>query len=226
MSQQFIQIPGLLKPAEVSAMEALIAKASFVDGKVTASLAARVVKNNLQVDANNKEVLEEVEKILNNALQQSPLFQMSAMPHHVYPYIISKYQPGRYYGWHVDSPVMGDPPMRTDLAMTIFLSDPESYTGGELVLQTNAGAVSFKPPKGDAVLYPCQYLHCVNEIKSGERLAAVTWVQSRIKSPEQRQILFHLSQVHALLNQRDMHAPETNLLLQSYSNLVRMWAEM
>ena len=226
MSQQFIQIPGLLKSEEVSSIEGLIAKASFVDGKITATAAARAVKNNLQVDANNKEVLDSVNEIIRKALQESPLFQMAAMPHHVYPYIISKYSSGKYYGWHVDSPIMGDPPIRTDLAMTIFLSDPETYVGGELILQTTAGSVSFKPAKGDAILYPCQYLHCVNEIKSGERLAAVTWIQSKIKSPEQRQILFHLGQVQAVLNQKDMHAPETNLLMQSYSNLVRMWAEL
>ena len=226
MSQQFIQIPGLLKPQELSMIETLVAKASFVDGKITATAAAKTVKNNLQVDANNREVLDAIHPILDKALNESPLFHAAAMPHHVYPYIISKYSVGKYYGWHVDSPVMGDPPMRTDLAMTIFLSDPGSYVGGELILQTTAGSVSFKPAKGDAVLYPCQYLHCVNEIKAGERLAAVTWVQSKIKSPEQRQILFHLSQVQAVLNQKDMHAPETNLLMQSYSNLVRMWAEL
>ena len=226
MSQQFIQIPSLLRPEELTAIEEILPKAIFVDGKVTASLAAKVVKNNLQVDANNREVLDKVQPILTRALQESPLFQAAAMPHHVYPYIISKYGPGKYYGWHVDSPLMGDPPMRTDMAMTIFLSDPATYTGGELVLQTNAGAVSFKPQRGDAILYPCQYLHCVNEIKSGERLAAVTWVQSKVKSPEQREILFHLNQVHAVLHQREAHAPETNLLLQSYSNLVRMWSEV
>ena len=226
MSQQFIQIPALLQPQEITIIEGLISKASFVDGKITATAAAKTVKNNLQVDAGNKEVLDQIHPIIDKALNESPLFHAAAMPHHVYPYIISKYSAGKYYGWHVDSPIMGDPPIRTDLAMTIFLSDPQSYVGGELILQTTAGAVSFKPAKGDAILYPCQFLHCVNEIKSGERLAAVTWIQSKIKSPEQRQILFHLSQVQAVLNQKDMHAPETNLLMQSYSNLIRMWAEV
>jgi PKHD-type hydroxylase len=226
VSQQFIQIPALLKAEELSAIESLIGNAKFVDGKITATASAKAGKNNLQVDADSKEVFELLHPIITKALNESPLFQMAAMPHHVYPYIISKYSSGKYYGWHVDSPIMGDPPMRTDLAMTIFLSDPATYVGGELILQTTAGPISFKPAKGDAVLYPCQYLHCVNEIKSGERLAAVTWIQSKIKSPEQRQILFHLSQVQAVLNQKDMHAPETNLLMQSYSNLMRMWAEI
>lgn len=86
---------------------------------------------------------------------------------------------------------MGEPVIRTDLAMTIFLSDPTAYEGGELVIQTSFGPVPLKPAKGDAILYPCQFLHCVNEVKKGERLAAVTWVQSNIQLTEQRQILLN-----------------------------------
>jgi PKHD-type hydroxylase len=225
LSQQFIQIPSLLKPEELSAIEVLIKEAKFVDGRITASLAAKNVKNNLQVDANSNDVAGKVQAVVGKALSESPFFQATAFPHRVYPCLVSKYDPGRYYGWHVDSPAMGDPSMRTDLAMTIFLSDPATYTGGELLLQTTAGITSFKPSKGDAVLYPCQYLHCVNEVKQGERLAIVTWIQSRIRSAEQRQVLFDLGQVQALLNERNMNAPEAILMLQAYSNLYRIWAE-
>jgi PKHD-type hydroxylase len=226
MSHQLIHIPSLLRPEELSAIESLVAKAHFIDGKITASLAAKAVKNNLQVDAGDKDILTQVQSIINNALGESPLFQAATFPARVYPFLVSKYGPGRYYGWHVDSPVMGDPPMRTDLAMTLFLSDPTTYDGGELVLQSGGGMVNFKLPKGDAILYPCQYLHCVNEVKRGERLAAVSWVQSSVRLPDQRQILYNITQVHALLHQRDMHSPEANLLLQTYSNLYRMWAEV
>ena len=119
---------------------------------------------------------------------------------------------------------MGDPAIRSDLAMTVFLNDTASYTGGELVIQTSSGPVAMKPAKGDAILYPCQYLHCVNEITNGERIAAVTWVQSNIRSTEQRELLFQLNQVHAILP--DKHSQEANLLLQTYSNLFRMWADV
>jgi PKHD-type hydroxylase len=216
----------LLKADEVTSISGLVANATFADGKLTASLTAKSVKENLQLDTSQSAIVQRVHEIILSALADSPHFQAAAQPLHIYPPIISKYSPGKYYGWHVDSPLMGNPVIRTDMAMTIFLSDPTTYEGGELLLQTTAGVVNFKPAKGDAVLYPCQYLHCVNEVKSGERLAAVTWVQSKVKSPEQREILFNLSQVHAVLHQKDMHAPETNLLLQSYSNLVRMWAEV
>ncbi|MBL0145739.1 MAG: Fe2+-dependent dioxygenase [Chitinophagaceae bacterium] len=225
MSQNFIHIPALLKPEEIVEIESLLTKASFTDGKLTASMAAKEVKNNLQIDATDDSNLQ-IQKILNTAIQQSPLFNIAALPKAIHPFIISKYTSGKYYGWHVDSPMMGNPAIRTDLAMTIFLSNPSTYEGGELLIQNGSNLVSFKPEKGDAVLYPCQFLHCVNEIKSGERLAAVTWIQSNVKAPEQRQILFQLNQVHSVLYQQAPNAAETNLLLQTHSNLFRMWADV
>ena len=225
MSQHFLHIPALLKAEEIAEIENLAADANFVDGKLTASLGAKDVKNNWQMDADG-ETLGEIRAILDNAIKQSPLFNIAALPKTVYPFIISKHTMGNFYGWHVDSPMMGEPPIRTDLAMTIFLSDPSTYEGGELILQAESGTTAFKPDKGDAVLYPCQYLHCVNEVKTGARLAAITWIQSNVKNPEQRQILFQLNQVHGSLYAQAPHAPETNLLLQTHSNLFRMWADL
>jgi PKHD-type hydroxylase len=225
MSQQFHIIESMLKTEEITQLESLIKATEFVDGKATASMAAKEVKNNLQLDSHSS-AMDAIQLILNNALQTSPYFQAATQPKKVHPFIISKYVPGQFYGWHVDSPIMGDPMIRTDLAMTIFLSDPASYEGGELLIQGSAGPLAMKPKKGDAVLYPCQFLHCVNEVKKGERIAAVTWIQSNIQSTEQRQILFELNQVQAVLQQRDKHSPEANLMLQAYSNLFRMWAEV
>lgn len=226
MSQQFHHIPSLLRPDEINLLEELIGKASFADGKASASMAAKEVKNNLQIDAGNTGLAEQLQSLLANAVGSSPFFQAAAQPKKIHPFIISKYNAGNYYGWHVDSPIMGEPAIRTDLAMTIFLSDPSSYDGGELVIQTSAGSMMVKPAKGDAILYPCQFLHCVNEIKSGERLAAVSWIQSNIQSTEKRQLLFELNQVHALLQQKNKQSPEANQLLQTYSNLFRMWADV
>lgn len=226
MSQQFHHIPAILKPEEIITLEELIRRANFVDGKATASMAAKEVKNNQQIDAENSTVLQPLQALLQGALQTSPYFNAAAQPKRIHPFLISKYGPGQFYGWHVDSPIMGNPPIRTDLAMTIFLSDPSTYEGGELLIQGSAGPIAIKPAKGDAILYPCQFLHCVNEIKSGERLAAVTWIQSNIPQTEQRQLLFELNQVHAMLSQRDPHSQEANMLLQTYSNLFRMWADV
>ena len=225
MSQNFLHIPALLNADEINKIELLVSNANFVDGKMTASMAAKDVKDNLQLETGN-ETIAAIHAVLNDAIKASPMFNIAALPKTVYPFIISKYTTGKYYGWHVDSPVMGNPPIRTDLAMTIFLSDPSTYEGGELLIQTGAGTVSLKPAKGDAVLYPCQFVHCVNEIKSGERLAAVTWIQSNVKDPQQRQLLYQLNQIHASLYQQAPNAAETNLLLQTHSNLFRMWADV
>jgi PKHD-type hydroxylase len=225
MPGSFLQIPALLKPEELLQIDEIFNEAKFVDGKQTASMAAREVKDNLQLDMAEQTFQEALQQLLNNAIMSSPLFQAAVLPKYVYPFLLSKYTTGMQYGWHVDSPLMGMPPLRTDVAMTIFLSDPATYTGGELVLQAGGSLVSFRPNKGDAVVYPCQYLHCVNPVTAGERRAAVTWVQCAVRQPEQRQILFNLQQVHQLLLQKDMHAPETNVVLQSHSNLMRMWAE-
>lgn len=225
MPESFLHIPGLLKKEELEQIDQISANARFTDGRSTASMAAKEVKNNMQMDASDQEHIGPIHQIIGNALMSSPLFQAAVMPKYVYPFIISQYGQGMFYGWHVDSPIMGNPPLRTDVAMTIFLSDPETYTGGELVLQAGGQIVSFKPAKGDAVVYPCQYLHCVNEVKEGTRKAAVTWIQCGVREPAQRKILFDLNQAHQLLLQKNMHAPENNLLLQCYSNLVRMWAE-
>ena len=226
MSQQFHHIPGLLTREEIIILEQLISASNFVDGKATAGMAAKEVKNNVQLEATTDAEQDPIQLLINKAVQSSPYFQAAAQPKKIHPFIISKYGPGQYYGWHVDSPIMGAPALRTDLAMTIFLSEPSSYEGGELMIQTSAGNMAVKPNKGDAVLYPCQFLHCVNEIKSGERVAAITWIQSNIQSAEQRQILFELNQVHALLQQRNKNAPEANQMLQTYSNLFRMWADV
>ena len=225
MSQFILHIPSLLTNQELTDITLLISDSSFVDGKLTATLAAKDAKNNLQIDVEN-ESLKVIQSTLGKALQSSPLFNIAALPKNIHPFVVSKYTACKYYGWHVDSPMMGTPALRTDMAMTIFLSDPSSYEGGELLIQQGGNITSFKPAKGDAILYPCQYLHCVNEIKSGERLAAVTWVHSNVKNPEQRQLLYQLNQVHASLYQQAPNAAETNLLLQAHSNLFRMWADV
>jgi len=224
MTQHFVHIPSLLKPEELSEIDGLLANAKFLDGKASATLPAQTVKNNLQLDTEGDD-LADIRSILGEALKTSPLFGVAALPKTIHPFLISKYTPGNAYGWHVDSPLMGQPPLRTDLAMTIFLSDPNDYQGGELIVQTDVGTSMFKPAKGDAILYPCQFIHGVNEVTDGTRLAAVTWIQSNVKSPDQREILFQLNQIHALLYGRSPNAPETTLLLQAHANLFRMWSE-
>jgi PKHD-type hydroxylase len=223
-----LHLPQLLTHEELTKIDALIESSLFVDGAKTASLAAQSVKNNLQIDKDNTQTLPQLQAIILRALETSPLFQIATLPKHIYPIVFSKYSEGMTYGWHVDSPQMrnpqmGNPAIRTDLAMTIFLSDSSTYEGGELLIQGSQGVTAYKPDKGDAVVYPCMYLHCVNPITQGERRAAVTWIQSDIGSVEKRQILFDMNQIHGSLYQKDPNSMEANLLLQTHSNLLRMW---
>jgi PKHD-type hydroxylase len=223
ITMSLIHIPQLLTSEELTQIDTLIESSLFVDGAKTASLAAQSVKNNLQIDKNDTQTLPQLQSIILRALETSPLFQITTLPKHIYPIIFSKYSEGMTYGWHVDSPQMGSPAIRTDLAMTIFLSDPSTYQGGELLIQGSQGVTAYKPNKGDAVVYPCMYLHCVNPITQGERRAAVTWIQSEVGSVEKRQILFNMNQIHGSLYQKDPNSMEANLLLQTHSNLLRMW---
>lgn len=221
-----IAIPQLLTLGELEEISILISKSNFQDGSTTASLGAQQVKQNLQIPNSDTQTLPRVKEILTHALDNSPLFQIYSLPKHIYPIIVSKYLENMNYGWHIVSPVMGTPAMRTDLAMTVFLSDPASYEGGELLINSTQGVSSYKLNKGDAIVYPCNFLHCVNPVTKGERVAAVTWVQSQVASVEQRQILFELNQLHGMLYSNAPNSMESNLLLQTHSNLLRMWVQI
>lgn len=224
---QYVQLlPGLLKPELINAILPLLASAPFIDGRATATEAAKEVKRNLQVDINDRNIFPQLQQIIGVALMNEPKFQTEFYASRVYQILFSKCETGMGYGWHVDSPVMGVPPTRTDLAMTVFLSDPSTYEGGELVIRTESGETTYKPQLGDAVIYPCQYVHCVNDVKSGVRLAAVTWIQCSVRSAEQRQLLSNLKRIHEHLAAQDAQSPQTQSALQTWSNLLRMWADV
>ncbi|MGZ3861719.1 MAG: Fe2+-dependent dioxygenase [Bacteroidia bacterium] len=219
-------LPGLLNTAALNTIHQLLKNTPFIDGKATATDAARSVKRNLQADTNNQEIMSQLQQIIGMSLMNEPKFQTEMYASRIYPFLFSKYEKGMGYGWHVDSPMMGVPPVRTDLAMTIFLSDPAAYEGGELIIRTETGEISYKPAMGDAVIYPCQYVHCVNEVSSGTRMAAVSWIQCSVRSAEQRSLLSELKRAHNKLASKDQLAEETQAVLQVWSNLLRMWAEV
>jgi PKHD-type hydroxylase len=167
------------------------------------------------------------QQIVMNALAANPLVQAFALPKFILPPIISQYTPGMNYGWHTDSPIMGDThPVRIDMSMTLFLSDPASYTGGELIIHTPTGYVNFKLNKGDAIIYPTTRLHCVNPVTEGVRLAAVTWIQSFIKDTEKRELVMLIKTIQEMIAASNINSTENLMLLQVYSNLVRMWTEI
>lgn len=220
-----LPVPALLKPEEVLNIKKLISESEFVDGRSTAGSSARAVKNNFQLEADHDNT-KAIQKIILNAIDDSPLIQQAFLPSKVRKPLVSKYESGMSYGWHVDSALMDKPSIRTDLAITVFLNKPDEYEGGELILNTTSGQVQYKMQAGDAIVYPALQVHGVAEVRSGNRLVAVTWMQSAIRRVDQRELLFNLSQVQAMLNQSDPHGQHTTLLMQCYSNLMRMWTEV
>jgi PKHD-type hydroxylase len=223
-----IHVQGLLKPEELRVIDSILPDIPFEDGKTTATGAAREVKNNLQSPKLDNAPSMKVQQIVMTAVGTSPYIQAALMPKFILPPIISKYRDGMQYGWHTDSPLMADrnQVIRADLSITVFLSDPETYAGGELVIHTPTGFVPYKLQKGDAVIYPTTRLHCVNPVTEGERVAAVTWMQSIIADTEKRDLLFQLKTVQETLGQQNGNSGEHLVLQQAYCNLLRMWAEI
>ena len=168
-----------------------------------------------------------VREVLSRAMERNEEFQSFAMPRRIIPPMISRYSEGMQYGSHVDAPILGGRnPLRTDLSITLFLSDPDSYDGGELELDTPLGQQRVKLKPGDAVVYSTTVRHGVRPVTRGMRIALVTWIQSLVKSPEERQIIYDLSLVRKGIMAQISRNEETELLLKTQANLLKMWAEV
>jgi PKHD-type hydroxylase len=218
-----LHIAAVLAAPEIAALRDILSEASlFRDGRATAGWHARDRKNNLQADADAPLVAGALCKI-ETALRANEVFEAAARPGRIAGLLLSRYGPGMGYGTHVDDALMAGG--RTDLAFTLFLADPETYDGGELVIERAEGERGFKLPAGDLVLYPATTLHRVAPVTRGIRLAAVGWVRSLVRGGEQRELLFDLDQVAALLRDGDRSGRALDLVLKIRGNLLRRWAE-
>lgn len=222
-----LEIPGLLNEAQLNKIHEVLAKAEFVDGKLTAGSAASRVKHNEEMKA-EPQSMELLIRILTSALAHNTTFRSAVLPYRMADPIFARYQPGMTYGDHVDDPLMGHSGQRfrTDVSMTIFLREPESYVGGELVIGTTFGQQRVKLQAGSAVIYPSSSLHHVAPVTEGERLVALAWIQSYVRDPARRELLYELDQAreHLLSNASDdIH---TGLVDKSYANLLRMWSDV
>ena len=199
----------------------------FRDGRETAGWHARTVKRNQQASSQEPAIAALRDEVM-QTLSAHTLFQIAARPRRMKPVMFSRYQQGMTYGNHVDDAVMPTPqgPMRTDLSFTLFLGDPDSYEGGELVTETTQGEQRFKLPAGSMILYPSSTLHRVDPVTQGERLAAVGWLQSQVRQPEQREVLFDLDTTRRQIFERDGKTAEFDAISKSLANLLRMWAEV
>lgn len=215
-------LSGVLDAEDLRFLHERLGCADFDHGASTAGWNARGVKHNLQAfDA-------AAAQRVHAALQRHPLFSAAVLPARLGRPLFARYQPGMSYGLHVDDALMGgEAPLRTDVAVTVFLSEPSTYDGGELVIETHAGTLAYKLAAGQAVIYPASHLHRVAEVTLGERLAAVLWVQSRVRDPAQREVLFDLDSVRRSLWRAagERPTPDFDLLNKTYANLLRAWVE-
>ena len=190
-------------------------------------MAAARVKHNQEADRQAQEIAT-LDNLVMGSLVRHPVYRAGALALKVATPFYARYVPGMHYGDHVDDPIMGgeDGLYRTDIAITIFLNDPEAYDGGELVINTAFGEQKIKLPAGDAVMYPASSRHHVTEVTRGERLVAVTWVQSLVRDPARRELLYELNQVRERMLKAAPEAEDTTRINAVYVNLVRMWSEL
>lgn len=222
-----LHLKNVLAPDQLQGARDMLAKVKFVDGKVSAGLAASRVKNNQEADRQTADI-RAVDNLVMGGLVRHPVYRAGALALKVATPFYARYVPGMRYGDHVDDPVMGGENglYRTDIAITIFLNDPKAYDGGELTVNTAFGEQKIKLPAGDAVMYPASSLHRVAEVTRGERLVAVTWVQSLVRDPARRELLYELNQVRERLLKDAPEAEDTTRINMVYVNLVRMWSEL
>lgn len=221
-----IGIHDLLNPQQLEQVRGLLAEGVFEDGRVSAGWHAQLVKNNEQL-TDQTPALDQATKVILQAVEQHALLNLATHIRKIRRPLFSRYTEGMSYGSHVDNAVMGaDRGFRSDISMTVFLSDPDSYEGGELVMEASSGDRRYKLAAGAALLYPSNTLHRVEAVTSGERLVAVTWIQSLIRSADQRQILLDIDSVRRSIFDREGKTREFDLLSKSFDNLLRGWVEV
>ncbi|KAB2911376.1 MAG: Fe2+-dependent dioxygenase [Hyphomicrobiaceae bacterium] len=216
-----LSIADVLCAADVEAVCDGLATATFVDGRATAGWSAKLVKANLQ--ASRGPDLERVRDLVETRLVEHPVFALAVRPKTILGPLFSRYEAGHVYGTHVDDALMGG--VRSDVSFTLFLSAPETYEGGELIIDTSGGEEAIKLPAGSVVTYPASTLHRVAPVAAGVRLAAVGWVRSFIRDPARRELLFDLETARRELFDRNGKSAEGDLLAKCAANLVRMWCD-
>jgi PKHD-type hydroxylase len=224
-----LHIPGVLTPEQVQHFRQRLAQADWIDGRASVGTQGAQVKRNRQL-AEGSPLARELGDIVTRALTANPLFFASVLPLRVLPPYFNSYAGGEQYGLHIDGAVRTNAStlqtLRADVSTTVFLSAPEEYEGGELVVMDAYGAHEVKLPAGDAIVYPSSSVHRVMPVTSGERVASFLWTQSMVRDDGRRSMLFELDQNIQKL--RAQHGDNEALvgLTGHYHNLLRMWADI
>ena len=213
-------IPDLLSTEAVADLCDRLQSTALVDGKSTAGWHAKAVKQNQQLDTEQAKPLA---REVRQALLAHPLFQAAALPRQIQTVRFNRYSDGMAYGRHTDNALMNGG--RTDLSFTLFLSEAQSYDGGELVVEGVDSEQAYKLKAGSVLVYPSTSLHRVEAVTRGVRWAAVGWLQSKVRDAGKREILFELDTARRSVFQKYGKTPEFDLMTKSWSNLLRLWVE-
>ncbi len=220
-----IKITNLLNEAQIVKLKEILSSATFIDGKLNVGKVAKRVKENEEIQQ-EPEIMQRLQRIIMSSIAHNSEFRNAALPNRMADFIFARYQPGMHYGDHVDDPIMGGGKLRTDISMTIFLNEPKEYEGGELTVTTPFGDQKVKLNAGDAVIYPSSSTHRVAEVTQGERLVALTWIQSFVKDSAKRDLLYELNLVRENLLENSPETDQSKIIDRSYVNLLRMWADL
>jgi PKHD-type hydroxylase len=224
-----IHVPALLTKPKVADFRAQLDRAEWVDGKATVGVQGANVKRNRQLAVDSIVGRNLGEQIL-NALYQNPLYMSAALPLRIVPPLFNAYSGGEHYGFHVDGAIRLLPrsnlSLRTDVSATLFLSEPDEYDGGELIVQDTYGSHEVKLAAGDLILYPSTSLHQVMPVTRGERIASFFWTQSMVRDDWQRNLLHELDCNIQSLRQKLGDSAEVLGLTGHYHNLLRQWAQV
>ncbi len=224
-----LQIPDVLTAEQVAECRRLMEQAEWIDGRVTAGHQSAQAKDNMQLPEDHPAARQMGDMIL-AALERNPLFMAAALPLKVFPPLFNRYEGGQSFGNHIDNAirqVTGTPyRVRTDLSATLFLSRPDEYDGGELVVEDTYGLHSVKLQAGHLILYPASSLHHVRAVTHGERTASFFWIQSMVRDDSQRMLLFDLDLAIQRISQDASDHPSVVQLTGVYHNLLRRWADV
>ena len=224
-----LQVPDVLTADEVAHARRLLESSGWVDGRVTAGHQSVRVKDNEQLPEDHP-VARQIGETILEALQRNQLFISAALPLRVYPPLFNRYRGGHSFSNHVDNAIrhvrQAGGTLRTDLSATLFLTDPDEYDGGELLVEDTFGVHSVKLPAGHLVLYPSTSLHRVEPVTRGARVASFFWIQSMLRDDGQRTLLFDLDTAIQRLTVDMPDHPAATQLTGVYHNLLRRWAEL
>ena len=223
-----LHIPGVFSKDEVATLRSRLDAGPWADGNVTSGHQSATAKVNRQLPEDSAEA-REVGALVVQALNANPMFVSAALPHTIFPPLFNVYEGGEHFGVHVDNAIRqrGDVRIRSDLSATLFLAEPETYDGGELIVEEMYGPQSVKLPAGDLVLYPSRSLHRVTPVTRGRRVASFFWIQSLVRDDADRETLFRLDVAIQRVNaEKGPKDPAVLELTAVYHNLLRRWTEV